>query len=148
MNGERYGKSVLRVRSVLLLFVLKHEGVFEAQVLTYGQYMKIAQIITVVKRTFGCVCLRWVTKDEEDRTLDIAAGLHENKVKAGVYYGLVPFGCIVSLEDVLQSNIRVHWYTPRLRWPRKRFQKPNFYNLDILQLTIKSKPSDAVSNDY
>ena len=80
----------------------------------YVQYMEATDPVSNTDTEPGCVCLRWATADEEDRTLDIQQSLNDSHVLEGEYYGLVPFSSIDSTVTVVRSNIAIVPFTDQL----------------------------------
>ena len=121
LKGEEEGGSVLWVAKVLLLFKLTATGYGDIQEFAYVQYMEVTDAVSGVDRALDCVCLRWATADEVDRTLNIEQSLQGNQVQEGEYYGLVPFNSIISTVSVVRSNIAISPFTEKLPWPLHRF---------------------------
>ena len=88
--------------------------------------MEVTDPVSNIDKELGCVCLRWATADEEDRTLDIEQSLHGNHVVEGEYYGLVPFSSIESTVTVVRSNIAISPFSEQLPWPLHRFYLNRF----------------------
>ena len=121
LKGEEEGEKVLWVAKVLLLFKLSATGHGDIQEFAYVQYMEVTDAVTGVDRALDCVCLRWATADEVDRTLNIQQSLRGTQVQAGEYYGLIPFSSIISTIHVVRSNIAISPFSEKLPWPLHRF---------------------------
>lgn len=121
LKGEEEGETVLWVAKVLLLFKLSATGYGDIQEFAYVQYMEVTDAVSGVDRALDCVCLRWATADEVDRTLNIEQSLQGTQVQEGEYYGLVPFNSIISTVSVVRSNIAISPFTEKLPWPLHRF---------------------------
>lgn len=87
MHVEDDGKSVFWVCTLLLLFLIKSassgtESKKEEE-FAYVHFMEVTKPIWVVGKSFECICLRWATGDEIDRTLDIARYAGQDSISAG-----------------------------------------------------------------
>lgn len=130
LKGEEQDEKVLWVAKVLLLFRLCATRVGNIQEFAYVQYMEVTDAITGADRALDCLCLRWATADEVDRTLNIEQSLRGRQVDEGEYYGLIPFSSIISTVNVVRSNIGITPFTERLPWPLHRFYINRFLRSD------------------
>ena len=89
----------------------------------------------------GCICLRWATADEEDRTLDIQPSLNVNHVLEGEYHGLAPFSSIESTVTVVRSNIAIAPFTDQLPWSSHRFYLNRFMSTKALTMVLYTELS-------
>ena len=143
LKGEEEGEQVSWVAKVLLLFRLSATGLGDIQEFAYVQYMEVTDAITGVDRALDCVCLRWATADEVDRTLNIEQSLLCTKVQEGEYYGLVPFSSIISTVSVVRSNIAISPFTDKLPWPLHRFYINRFIPSKGPLLTTEPDSADS-----
>ena len=89
--------------------------------------MQVTQPLTEVDKALRCVCLRWATGDEVDRTLNIQEELRNSHIEVGEWYDLIPFSSIVSTVQVLRSNVSIQPFTQSLPWVLHRFYLNRFF---------------------
>lgn len=92
----------------------------------FVRYFEITPPIDNVDRVLNCLCLRWATGDECDRTItpDLQA---DDTMKVGEWYGVIPFSSITSVHHIVRSNYSVYPFTSQLPWPLYRFYVNRFY---------------------
>jgi hypothetical protein len=116
-----YEKDELWVAKVLLLFSMKDSSRGDPHEYAFVRYMIATDQVTAVDKELKCVCLRWETDEDVDRTLNITEEMEENYIEVGEWFGLVPFSSVVGTVQVLRSNVPVRPFTSPLPWPLHRF---------------------------
>lgn len=94
------------------------------------------------KNALGCVCLRWSTGDEIDRTLDISRYAVQENIFTGEYYSIVSLSSIVSTSQIMKSSIFICPFTTTLPWPLYQFYINRFFTTKGLQVNSDSDNSE------
>ena len=92
------------------------------------QYMQCTPPLDEIDLTLNCICLRWATVDEVDRTVETE--LSHSKVSSmeeGEWYGMEPFESIFGSVHVVRSNLGIPPFTEGLPWPKHRFYINSFF---------------------
>lgn len=109
--------------------------------------MEVADVVSCVSIALGCACLRSVTADEVDITLDIAHSLLLLQVKEEEYNGLVPFASIFRTMNLLCSNIAITRFTYKLPGPLHLFYLNCLIMAEDLQLFVEYESLHDATGD-
>jgi hypothetical protein len=139
-----YEKDELWVAKVLLLFSMKDSRTVEPHEYAFVRYMVATDQASAVDKELKCVCLRWETDEDVDRTLNITEEMEENYIEAGEWFGLVPFSSIVGTVQVLRSNVPIRPFTTPLPWPLHRFYINRFI-LSKDDVVDEESPTEGLS---
>ena len=115
------------VAHVLLLFYLQLPRDKEPRQYAFVQYMEVTKPLNGVDEALDCVCLRWSTDDEIDRTIDIPNQLNVSHIETAEWYDLLPFSSIIGTVQVLRSNIPIAPFSDPLPWPLHRFHVNKYF---------------------
>lgn len=91
--------------------------------------MEATRPIDKFDEMFGCVCLRWATKDDIDRTIPtmVPRG-HSVLVSIGEWFGIVPFAYTQGSIHVNRATFSIQCFTPELPWSPHLLYINRFYS--------------------
>lgn len=87
---EEHGQTVSRVVKLFLLFLLSATALGDIEEYAYVQCMEETNMVHGVYKQLGCACLRFVTTDEEDISLNTSWRLLGTYVEEGRIMGSFP----------------------------------------------------------
>jgi hypothetical protein len=114
-------KNEVWVAKVLLLLSIVDSSTQKEEQYAFVRFFIVTTATSEVDKALQCVCLRWETDEDIDRTLQIDKELEQQHIEAGEWFGLVPFSSILGTVQVLRSNIPVKPLSDPLPWPLHRF---------------------------